>query len=97
MTIAGSFASPLRCPQHLMISSEEANVVKVKSSQKLFTEDEVCRLTGICLDRLRGMARSRHLGFIARAAEAASEHAEKLLFTYSDLTILNLLHNRGGD
>ena len=46
-------------------------MLTIKSSQKLFTEDEVSGLTGICLDHLRNFARSRHLGFIARAAEAA--------------------------
>ena len=46
-------------------------MVRIKSSQKVFTEDEVVRLTGICVDHLRGLARNKHLGSIARAAEAA--------------------------
>ncbi len=50
-------------------------MVKIKSSQKLFTEEEVSRLTGICQDHLHSLARSKHLGFIARAAEAAGEQA----------------------
>ncbi len=69
-------------------------MVKIRSSQKLFTEDEVSRLTGICLDHLHTLARSKHLGFLARAAEAAGEQAEKWLFTNSDLMILTVLYTR---
>lgn len=66
-------------------------MVRVKSSQKLFSEDEVSRLTGICLETLHSIARSKHLGFIQRAAEAAGEQAEKWFFTNSDLMILTVL------
>jgi len=54
-------------------------VIKIKSSQKLFTDEEVSGLTGICLEHLHALARTRHLGFIviARAAEAAGEQVEK--------------------
>ena len=69
-------------------------MVKIKSSQKLFTEDEVSGLTGICLEHLRNLARSRHIGIIARAAEAAGAEAERLLFTNSDLMILTVLFPR---
>jgi hypothetical protein len=69
-------------------------VLTIKSSQKLFTEDEVSGLTGICLDHLRNFARSRHLGFIARAAEAAGAEADKWLFTNSDLLVLAVLVQR---
>lgn len=69
-------------------------MVRVKSSQKLFTEEEVVSLTGICVEHLRGLARSRHLGALARAAEAAGAEAEKWLFTNSDLMILAVLHPR---
>ncbi len=69
-------------------------MVKIKSSQKLFTEDEVSRLTGICLEHVRALARSKHLGFLARAAEAAGEQAEKWLFTNSDLMVLTVLYTR---
>ncbi len=69
-------------------------MVKIKSSQKLFTEEEVSRLTGICQEHLHSLARSKHLGFIARAAEAASEQAEKWLFTNSDLMVLTVLYTR---
>jgi hypothetical protein len=71
-----------------------AKVLTIKSSQKLFTEDEVSGLTGICLDHLRNFARSRHLGFIARAAEAAGAEADKWLFTNSDLLVLAVLVQR---
>ena len=69
-------------------------MVKIKSSQKLFTEDEVSGLTGICREHLRNLARSRNLGMIARAAEAAGAEAERLLFTNSDLMILTVLFPR---
>ena len=69
-------------------------MVKIKSSQKLFTDDEVSRLTGICLEHLHSLARSKHLGFLARAAEAAGQQAENWLFTNSDLMILSVLYPR---
>jgi hypothetical protein len=69
-------------------------MVRIKSSQKIFTETEVSTLTGICLDHLRGLARNKHLGTITRAAEAAGAEAEKWLFTNSDLMILTVLHPR---
>ncbi|MGH9859258.1 MAG: hypothetical protein ACRD5F_04445 [Candidatus Acidiferrales bacterium] len=65
-------------------------MVSVRSSQKLFTEDEVSRLTGICLDHLHNLALSKHLGFIDRAGQQAG----KWLFTSSDLMILNVLFPR---
>lgn len=63
----------------------------IPSSQKLFTEDEVSRVTGICLEHLRKLAQLKHLGSIARAAGA---EAEKWLFTNSELMILNVLGPR---
>ncbi len=69
-------------------------MVKIKSSQKFFTEDEVSTLTGICLDHLRSLAQSKHLGSLARAAEAAGEQAGQWLFTNSDLLILTVLYTR---
>lgn len=77
-----------------IVVHERGNVLTIKSSQKLFTEDEVSGLTGICLDHLRNFARSRHLGFIARAAEAAGAEADKWLFTNSDLLVLAVLVER---
>lgn len=67
-------------------------MVRVRSSQKLFTDQEVSSLTGIGLDDLRALARSRHLGFLARAAEAAGQQAENLIFTLSDLMVLTALY-----
>jgi hypothetical protein len=69
-------------------------MVRIKSSQKIFTEDEVTTLTGICRDHLRGIARNKHLGTIACAAEAVGAEAEKWLFTNSDLMIVTVLHPR---
>jgi hypothetical protein len=66
----------------------------IRSGQKLFTEDEVSDLTGICLEHLRNLARSKHLGSLIRAAEAAGAGAEKWLFTNSELMILNVLSPR---
>jgi len=63
-------------------------MVTVKSSQKIFTDSEVSTLTGICVDHVRNFARSRHLGFIARAAEAAAMSTDQWLFTLSDLMVL---------
>ncbi|MGH9713050.1 MAG: hypothetical protein ACRD5M_07105 [Candidatus Acidiferrales bacterium] len=69
-------------------------MVRIKSSQKFFTMDEVSSLTGICQDHLRSLARNKHLGNLARVAEAAGAEAEKWLFTNSDLMILTVLHPR---
>ena len=66
-------------------------MVTVKSSQKIFTDSEVASLTGICVDHLHNFAKSRHLGFIARAAEAAGAHADQWLFSLSDLMVLATL------
>ena len=73
---------------------EGKGVVKVKSSQKIFTETEIASLTGICVEHLHGLAKSRHLGFIARAAEAAGKQADQWLFTLSDLMVLVMLYPR---
>jgi hypothetical protein len=67
-------------------------MIKVKSSQKIFTDTETSTLTGIGLDRLRLLARTRHIGFIARAAQAAGMQAEQWLFTRSDLMVLAMLY-----
>ncbi len=69
-------------------------MITIKSSQKFFTEDEVSRLTGICLDHLRSLAQNKHLGSLTRAAEASAQAASRLLFTNSDLLILSVLHTR---
>lgn len=68
-------------------------MVRVRQSQKLFTEAEVTNLTGICMEHLRGLAREKHLGTIATAL-IAGQRAESRLFTNSDLSILTKLYNR---
>jgi hypothetical protein len=69
-------------------------VVTVKSSQKIFTDAEVASLTGICVEHVHNFAKSRHLGMIARAAEAAGAQADQWLFTLSDLMVLVTLFPR---
>jgi len=66
-------------------------MVTIKSSQKIFTEQEISGLTGICSDHLRDLARSKHLGSIARAATGAGEQTDHWLFTNSDLMVLAVL------
>jgi hypothetical protein len=69
-------------------------MVRVKSSQKVFTDTEIASLTGICVEHLHRMARTRHLGFIASAAEAAGKQADRWFFTLSDLMVLMNLYPR---
>ncbi len=77
----------------MILRIREGNgVVKVKASQKIFTDTETANLTGICLEHLHGLAGSRHLGFIARADEAAGKQADQWLFTLSDLMALAMLY-----
>ena len=71
---------------------ESKGVIKVKSSQKIFTDMEIATLTGICLEHLHGLARRRHLGFIVRADQAAGKQADQWLFTLSDLMVLAMLY-----
>jgi hypothetical protein len=70
---------------------EGKGMIKVKSSQKIFTDSEIATLTGICLEHLHGLARRRHLGFISRADEAAGKQADQWLFTLPDLMVLTML------
>jgi hypothetical protein len=79
------------------ISGVTMNTITIRSSQKVFTEDEVSGLTGICLEHLRNLASLRHLGFLVRAADAAQAagaQAGKWCFTNSDLMVLTMLHPR---
>jgi hypothetical protein len=69
-------------------------MITVKSTQKLFTEDEISSLTGICAEHLHAAARSRHLGSLVRAAGATGGQAERWLFTNSDLSVLTALFPR---
>jgi hypothetical protein len=66
-------------------------MVTVKSSQKQFTDVEIARLTGICMEHLHSFARSKHVGTIVKAAESAEGQAERWLFTNSELMILSVL------
>ena len=66
-------------------------MIKVKSSQKIFTDTETATLTGICLEHLHNLARARRIGFIVRAA-AAGEQSDQRLFTLSDLMVLVMLY-----
>lgn len=75
--------------------------VVVKSSQKVFTAEEISSLTGICMEHLRAAARSKHLGFIQGAAQAAGDQVEAAgkqiedwLFTNADLSVLTVLQPR---
>jgi len=69
-------------------------MITVKASQKLFTHTEVAKLTGICVEHLRGAAKRLRLGFIAQAYEKAGTHAEQWLFTPWDLNVLAILFPR---
>lgn len=67
-------------------------MVRVKSSQKSFTEEEVARLTGICREHVRRFARDKHVGTITRVAEMVG--ADTWTFTHSELMILAVLQPR---
>ncbi len=69
-------------------------MITVKSTQKIFTEDEISTLTGICIEHLRAAARSKHLGSLVRAAGAVGDQAERLLFTNTELSVLTALYPR---
>lgn len=80
--------------QGLVDGKKGSDMITVKSTQKVFTEDEISRLTGICMEHLRAVARSKHLGRLARAAEAAGGQAERWLFSSTDLSVLTALRPR---
>jgi len=69
-------------------------MLRIRASQKLFTDVEVARLFGVALEEVRELAQLKHLGSLARAAEAAGVSAGQLLFTLSDLMILSVLWPR---
>jgi hypothetical protein len=67
----------------------------IRSSQKIFTEEEVSGLTGICLEHLRSVSRLKHLGQAAEAAAvAAGSAAQKWLYSTSDLMVLTMVCGR---
>ena len=69
-------------------------MITVKSTQKVFTEQEISRLTGICENHLRALARSKHLGSLERTAGTVEGQSERLLFTNTDLSVLSALFPR---
>jgi len=69
------------------------NTITIRSSQKVFTEEQVAGLTGICLEHIRKMARVRNLGFLETAAAAHSgPQTGQWCYTHSDLMVLIMLH-----
>lgn len=73
-------------------------MLKIRCSQKVFTEDEVASLTGICVEHLRALATNHHLGFFeaaeaarAQALEAAQSAEARRVFSASDLYIVTAL------
>jgi len=65
-------------------------MVRVKSSQRLFTAEEVTSLTGICEQHLRDVAMAKHIGW----QSASPAGADEWRFTNSDLMILTVLQPR---
>ena len=65
----------------------------IRFSQKVFTEEEVSGLTGICVEHLRSVARVKHLGH-ATEAEAAGNTSQKWSYTPSDLMVLRVVCGR---
>jgi|SRR5450432_52811 hypothetical protein len=94
MQRVASSQHPRNCEGKFRRDREAKAMVTVKASQKIFTDSEVATLTGICVDHLHNFAKSRHLGFIARAAERAGIQADQWLFTLSDLMVLVTLFPR---
>jgi hypothetical protein len=78
------------CPSSRQAAQLGGAMIRIKSSQKYFTEAEVADLTGIAGDTLREIARKKRLGTIA-SASVAGVRAESWLFTNSDLAILAVL------
>ena len=75
----------------------EPSMLRVRASQKVFTDVEVASLFGAALDEVRELARLKHLGILSRAAEAAEAagvSAGHLLFSLWDLMILSVLWPR---
>ena len=51
-------------------------MVRIKSSQKVFTEEEVANLTGICLDIIRRTPENKHLGTLVRPCRPSRRRGE---------------------
>jgi hypothetical protein len=69
------------------------DMVRVKSSQKWFTEAEVASLTGICREHLRSLVEKNRIGTMA-SASIAGTRAKSWLFTNSDVMTLSDLQSR---
>jgi hypothetical protein len=59
----------------ITVIEEGGALLKIRSSQKVFTEEEVSSLTGIGVEHLRALAGNRHLGFVIDAAQYAGSSA----------------------
>jgi len=68
-------------------------MITIKSSQKVFTDEEICRLTGLCIEHLHAAARSKRLGWLV-SAEAAGIRTEHWQFSNADLSVLSALFPR---
>lgn len=67
----------------------------IRFSQKIFTEEEVSGITGICLEHLRNLTRVKHLGrAVEAAAETAGSTAQKWFYTPADLMVLTVVCGR---
>jgi hypothetical protein len=76
-------------------AGEKMTTLTIRSSQKIFTEEEVSGLTGICLEHLRNVTRIKRLGKAAEAAaEAAGSTAQEWLYNLSDLFVLTMVCGR---
>jgi hypothetical protein len=63
-------------------------MVRVRSSQKFFTAEELTTLTGICPEHLRTFIQDKHLGF-----QQVGDPMRQL-FTSTDLMIVAVLQPR---
>jgi hypothetical protein len=77
----------------MMEAEAQTAMVRIRSSQRFFTEEEVSRLTGICRDHLRNLVESRHLGLLVRVARSSAGQTRRL-FTPADLFVLTMLAPR---
>jgi hypothetical protein len=108
--LVGEFKEPIYCNKRLLRFGEFGDaiahdsqvlilrgddMIRIKSSQKYFSEAEVASLTGIPREDLRSLAREKHLGTMASALVGGTR-AESWLFTNSDLLILAVLPPNSG-
>jgi hypothetical protein len=79
----------------------DTRMATLRFNQRLFSEEEVSRLIGICQSHLEDMARTRHLGQILVAGDSSAARNETgdeslghRLFTNQDVMILSVLTPR---